>query len=88
MNKMIKRWKCKNCNHFNEITEEQQKKEKRDFAIVNTSLIILSGGLWFLIMLMKDLMLFSFDTGSGGNGSLITAEKPKDSCKNCGAIKQ
>ena len=83
---MIKKWKCKNCNHFNEVTEEQQKKEKRDFAVLNTSLIILSGGMWFLIMLMKDLMLFSFDTG-GGNGSIFTAEKQKDTCKNCGALR-
>ena len=81
---MIKKWKCKNCNHFNEVTEEQQKKEKRDFAVLNTSLIILSGGMWFLIMLMKDLMLFSFETG-GSYGSIISAEKPKDQCKNCGA---
>lgn len=85
---MIKRWNCKNCNHSNEVTEEQQQKEKRDFTMMNNTLIIVSGGMWFLIMLIKDLMLFSFDTGNDGCGSIITAEKPKDSCKNCGALKK
>lgn len=81
---MMERWKCKKCNHLNEITPEQQKKAKRDFAILNTSLIIVSGGMWFLIILIKDLMLFSFDaeiTNVAPNG----AGKQKKSCKVCGS---
>ena len=83
---MMERWKCKKCNHLNEITPEQQKKAKRDFAILNTSLIIVSGGMWFLIILMKDLMLFSFDTEIT-NVTPNGTGKQKQSCKVCGSEK-
>ena len=82
---MTERWKCKNCNHFNEVTAEQRKKSNRDFAILNTSLIIVSGGMWFLIMLIKDLMLFSFETDSITNIAPQGAGQQKKACKVCGA---
>ena len=54
-------WKCRKCNHFNTTTAEEKKKAKRDYAIANTALTIVSGGMWFLILLIKDCFLFSFD---------------------------
>lgn len=79
-------WKCKKCNHFNTTTAEEKKKAKRNYAIANTALTILSGGMWFLILLIKDCFLFSFDT-AGGNGNIQGAGKQKEQCKSCGTEK-
>ena len=81
------RWKCKKCNHVNVITPEQKKKANRNFGILNTSMVILSGGMWFLIILMKDLMLFSFDTGGVTNITPGGAGKQKQTCQVCGSEK-
>ena len=82
---IVEKWKCKNCNHLNEVSQAEQKKAKRDFAILNTSLIIVSGGMWFLIILIKDLMLFSFDTQITNVTPNSGAGKQKKSCKVCGS---
>lgn len=83
-----KQWKCKKCNHFNKITHQEKRKADRDFTIANNTLIILSGGMWFLVMLIKECFLFGFDSGGGSSGNIISAEKQKDSCEACGAVKQ
>lgn len=82
---IIEKWKCKKCNHLNEVSAEQRKKENRDFTVMNNTLIILSGGGWFLIMLIKDLLLFSFDTDSITNIAPQGAGQQKKACKVCGA---
>ena len=80
-------WKCRKCNHFNTTTAEEKKKAKRDYAIANTALTIVSGGMWFLILLIKDCFLFSIDGVGGGNGKIQGAGKQKEQCKSCGTEK-
>lgn len=82
---IVEKWKCKNCNHLNEVSQAERKKANVQFGALNSALVIVSGGMWFLIILIKDLMLFSFDaeitnvTPNSGTG------KQKKNCKVCGS---
>lgn len=82
---IVEKWKCKNCNHLNEVSQEERRKANVQFGMLNSALVIVSGGMWFLIILIKDLMLFSFDTQITNVTPNSGAGKQKKSCKVCGS---